>query len=288
MKYLQLLMVLFGTSFFLQANTICPEVEPSESTVLSDSIVCDILIDGTSLPGFNPLDSMYYVALGYNSIIPTVTLVPCDSANEVYGVTYVDATSFPGTTVITIETANGDAVFYINWFYEASASDSIICDILIDGTSLLEFNPADTTYDLYLGCEPVPEISFITCDSIIIVDSSYTETVQGDLKYTFYTATDSVSYYFSLFFSISLEEASPEVIRISPNPSHGMLNIQSSSGTKSRLSLIGPSGGVLQYIELNEGQLDHTFDVSQYPTGLYFIEVYRDGRLIQTEKLMID
>ncbi|MFH1161634.1 MAG: T9SS type A sorting domain-containing protein, partial [bacterium] len=76
----------------------------------------DILIDGTSLPGFDPDLFTYEVEVPGGVLIPQVTGLPIDPNATVI---VVDATAIPGTTTIDVfaEDLTTHNVYNINWIF---------------------------------------------------------------------------------------------------------------------------------------------------------------------------
>ncbi|MFH1161132.1 MAG: T9SS type A sorting domain-containing protein, partial [bacterium] len=76
----------------------------------------DILIDGTSLPGFDPDVFTYDVEVPGGVLIPQVTGLPMDPNATVI---VVDATTIPGTTTIDVfaEDLTTHNVYNVNWIF---------------------------------------------------------------------------------------------------------------------------------------------------------------------------
>ena len=70
---------------------------------------------------------------------------------------------------------------------------------------------------------------------------------------------------------IGLEELLADQLMIYPNPSQGQVTLESTLSL-SRISLYTTTGELINVIETDESTF--TFDLSEYPSGVYWISVY--------------
>ncbi len=299
MKHLYLLIVLFSTSFSIQASSRYSELEQQDLQMSTDSIVCDILINGVSIVGFTPLDTIYDVILPYNSPIPPVSIVLCDSTNVVDTLMIDDAVGVPGTSIFYIYTAQGNVTYFINWGYEAPSTDATLDSLYGDIGRFcwgFTFDSAQFSY----GWETVIEITTLVNFTVVSTDINATVVFTGSATVAPYgeliitvTAQDGItSQDYNVFVTLEcpmgLDENVNDFIDISPVPAKNNVDIHLNTTSSTSLYLVDLSGRVLQSIEIEEGTEDYQLDVSKSPSGMYFIEVHQDGAVLQSEKLIIE
>jgi hypothetical protein len=73
----------------------------------------------------------------------------------------------------------------------------------------------------------------------------------------------------------SFNRASNSNIKIYPNPTNAMLNIDILEGTYDEIVVFSTSGKLLYKVENNSSNL--RIDVSQYASGMYFIKFVSNG-----------
>ncbi len=94
------------------------------------------------------------------------------------------------------------------------------------------------------------------------------------------------TYYYSA--PLDLFEEQNSSVGLYPNPAKNLVNIDLNTTSSTSLSLADLSGRVLQTIELEEGLEAYQLDVSNYPLGMYFIEIHQEGKLLRSEKVIIE
>ncbi len=383
MRYFYPLMVLLCTCFIGRANTIYTEWEQPQSIAIVDSVVCDIVIDGVSIPSFTPLDTVYDVTIPFNAPIPVAEFIFCDSSLVADTIIIDAAVALPGTSIYQISTVAGDVTYHINWWSETPSSDADLASLTSQiGTLCPPFSPEHLNYELAVGpsftsltqftailsdslatlsisgsgtvapygdinilvtaednittklytihvvenCSPNFDLVFISdsnatwCEEFngdqsiyyVVVDSSYysfqilENVVAVDTLAEVYTYTtpedplryarvgvenqDSVVFYEVYFVDtcppLTVNEISLDQLEIYPNPVSDLLNIHVKSGNMDLIKLIDISGRMVQSINLQEGVEYYQVDLSDYTSGLYLIQVYQLGKLIQSEKLI--
>ncbi len=148
-------------------NILMPVDYPVINQILSnDATLSDLTIDGTTVSNFNAATLIYNVELAYGTVIvPTVVATTTDvNANA----TIVDASSLPGSTVITTVAEDGitQIVYTINYTITPH-TDATLADLTIDGTTVSGFNATTLTYDVELayGTVIVPTVVATTTDA---------------------------------------------------------------------------------------------------------------------------
>ncbi len=179
-------------------------------------------------------------------------------------------------------------------------SDTIIttCGMTIDGVEVPDFYQYDSLYTVALpyGTTELPLVEFIPCDSSFAISGE-------SLLYSGDTTAPGISTYFAygggviygpyiitwtIDDPLSLTESQNNTIELSPNPANGSVNIFLNNSSSSSISLVDLSGRVVQAIETEEGQDQYQMSLLDYASGVYFVQVIQDGRLIQNEKLLIE
>jgi hypothetical protein len=85
--------------------------------------------------------------------------------------------------------------------------------------------------------------------------------------------------------SVGVDENSPFDFSISPNPASTFLDVQLSNFIDAQITLTDATGRVLESQMIKNEEKVYTIDVSNYTSGIYFIEV--KGEQIQTQKIVI-
>ncbi len=177
MKNLYRIILLLYAGIFSNIHGANSYLETSAIQQTSDSIVCDLTVNGNSIVGFTPLVIVYDMVLPYNSPIPPIGVALCDSLNELISVVQTDPSSFPGTSIITFETDQGDATYYINWTYEIPSSDAGVISITSDtGMWCTDFHPDVYNYEVDIGSGSTA----LTILTVVPSDTNATITMEGD------------------------------------------------------------------------------------------------------------
>ena len=131
-----------------------------------DASLSGLLVDGTTVSGFEPDTTTYNVELpAGTTIVPTVTYTLNDSAATDL---LTDADGLPGATtvVVTAEDRVTTVTYTINFTVAEPppGPDASLSDLLVDGTTVDGFNPDTLSYDVELpyGTTAVPTV---TCET---------------------------------------------------------------------------------------------------------------------------
>ena len=131
---------------------------PSTNAKLSD-----ILVNGESISGFNPIVGTYAVELPYGTTAaPVVTPVKAEDGQTV---TVTQATSPTGSATIQVTAPDGTTTkTYTLNFSVALLSDNTLAGIKVNGTPIADFVPSQTTYrvELPLGTTTMPTVEAIS------------------------------------------------------------------------------------------------------------------------------
>ncbi len=171
--------------------------------------------------------------------------------------------------------------------------DSILCDLTINGGTITGFDVAITTYDVIISDTSGfhPPVGFFLCDTSI----NYTWTIEdgslpGSSLFTVEFLDSCIETYTInwLLEPLSIADNASITFEVYPNPAKEYINILMSNALNTSLSLVDLSGRVLELVTLEEGQEEYQLDVSEYASGVYFIEVVQDGNLMKSEKLILE
>ena len=134
----------------------------TEGAPNNDATLSDLLIDGTTVTGFDSGTYSYDVELPEGTtLVPTVTATPTDgNASHVVN----DAASIPGTTEVVVTAENGttELTYSVNFSIEGVAPVSDYCE-----TEVWHFNnPAETASAIYLTVTNLDALSmFVEIES---------------------------------------------------------------------------------------------------------------------------
>ena len=85
--------------------------------------------------------------------------------------------------------------------------------------------------------------------------------------------------------SVGLQELNGNIVYISPNPSNGLLTINSKTELQ-KIEVISVDGKVL----LNEvpTSVSHTLHLDNFANGIYFVNLYQNDRVVKREKVILN
>ncbi len=78
------------------------------------------------------------------------------------------------------------------------------------------------------------------------------------------------------------------MISFAPNPGSENINFTFSPSPQLDLQMVDCMGRKIWEQEMNPNVGNYQLDISKYPSGMYFIQVQSDGKLLQSEKLIIE
>ncbi len=131
---------------------------------LSDNTLKDIKVNGVSIPGFTPSQTIYRVSLPTSTTtIPDVEAVSAYPAGE-QTITYTEPSTIDGGTYQISVTTPGNPtpkIYKINFKLEAS-SYSMLKSLQMGDNLIPNFDPTHTTYyvNLPIGTTELPDITF--------------------------------------------------------------------------------------------------------------------------------
>ncbi len=107
--------------------------------------------------------------------------------------------------------------------------------------------------------------------------------LEGGLQYSVFIHKISQS-----ISTVGIEEyPDPLSLNICPNPARFNVNIKCDLMNNEALYFVDLFGRKIEKLDL-KGKDEISFDVSSYPSGMYFIQVEIDGKLLQSEKFIIE
>ncbi len=133
-------------------------------TVPDAAHLSDLKVDGTTISGFTSGTFEYSMELPYGTtVVPTVTATTVHtSASAVV----TAATSLPGSTTVAVTNGSASQTYTVN-FTIAPNTDATLSGISVEGTTLANFDPATTSYEVPLPAETstAPEVIATTTDA---------------------------------------------------------------------------------------------------------------------------
>lgn len=168
---------------------------------LTDNTLKDILINGNSIPGFNPTNNAYVVEMPLGTtedpVIEAVSNYAPGEQNIV-----VTNNGLNGKSTIVVTPPSGAARTYRISYVITESSYSYLKDILLDGVSLEGFEPATMQYNITLpvGTTTLPAITWEQGDAYQNVALA-SDGVNGTSRITVTAQNGNVSIY-RLVFSV--------------------------------------------------------------------------------------
>lgn len=175
-----------------------------------DATLSDLLMDGTTIDGFDS------GTLTYDVVLPEgTTTVPAFTASSNDGsatISYDQASSLPDTATVTVTSTDGVTTYSLTYtlyisVYETS-SDATLSDIQLDGTTINGFNAETLKYDTLLaaGTSTVPVVTATaTDDSATIVITQATSLT--DSATIVVTAEDETKLTYTIYFDVYVQSS---------------------------------------------------------------------------------
>ena len=144
---------------------------------MSDNELQDILVNGKSIPGYTPSQTVYKVSLPVSTTtMPTVTTVSKPEYGNDQTVVHTKPTVIDGGVYMLSVTTPGNKiakVYKLNFKLEKS-SYSYLKDLKVEGGYIAEFRPDNFTYyiNLPMGTTSLPKITYTLGDEYQTVSVS--------------------------------------------------------------------------------------------------------------------
>lgn len=167
-------------------------------------------------------------------------------------------------------------------YYEVS-SDASISDLLVDGSSVDGFSPAQLTYNVVLpsGTTTVPPVTAVTNhDSAVVTVTDATDLAGTEAERTstvLITAEDKVTtktYDVVFSLAVGIDDQNGETFGIYPVPADRFLHVRSMEPL-SEMRIISITGSTIVIQELS-GEKNTQVDISELESGVYFLKVSGD------------
>jgi hypothetical protein len=85
-----------------------------------------------------------------------------------------------------------------------------------------------------------------------------------------------------------VEFSSTATLNIYPNPANSALTISIGGSSRSLVTrLVNTAGMVLQSRMVEAGVVSVTMNTGAYPAGVYYVEIFEGGQLLQTTAVMV-
>jgi hypothetical protein len=145
----------------------------------SDATLSDLLVDGTTIEGFDPEVTDYYIVLPIS--VTDVPVVTATATDENATVDITPATEIPGITTILVTAEDNFTELTYKVHFRYGSSDATLSDLLINGTSIVGFDPEVISYEITMpkGSVIVPSISAVTNNENAVVAITPAEQIPG-------------------------------------------------------------------------------------------------------------
>ncbi len=132
----------------------------------ADASLSDLQVDGATISGFDSGTLVYDVELAYGTTtVPGVTATSTDVNADI---SIVDATSLPGSTVVTVTSEDGEAeITYTVNFTVAPNTDASLSNLQVDGVTVSGFDSGIFSYNVEFayGTTTVPAVTVTSTDA---------------------------------------------------------------------------------------------------------------------------
>lgn len=265
--YSLFLVIFIFTGFFhtkVNAQTACD----------TDSLICDVQLNGYTIPGFEIGDTVFYVGISYNDPIPALGFILCDTSLTFDNINITTAVGIPGTSVFVFNCDSiYSATYFIHWYYDG------FLDGLSFDTGMLcpEFNPYIFNYVLELDSSTtlVPTVNAFSLDTNEIVTINNVGSIPGTMTIVVEDTVTMTSNTYSIEIGgdcgLGISEEIPELF-IYPNPVRDILYLNTPTENILTAYILDMSGRIVQNHSITQ-QTEHLeLDVSQLQAGVYILE----------------
>ena len=134
---------------------------------ITDALLTDLAVNGTTVAGFDPATYSYTVELPYGTTVaPPVTAI-LEDANATKVIT--NAAALPGATTVVVTAHDGTTqlTYTVNFTIALPSTDASIFDLTVDGKTVSGFDPAVYSYTVELpyGTTVVPTVDAAVNDA---------------------------------------------------------------------------------------------------------------------------
>jgi len=295
---------LFGTFEERTAviNVVAEDTEfSSEYTVTfrlknNNPTLADILLNGVSLEGFNPIEVQYLFSLNHAEEIPAVTAIATEESSTVVVGDPEDISWGGYTTRIVITVTAEDDNYWLEYFlwFRYKDTDASLTEITLDAVALEGFDPEVFTYQVILpaGSTEVPQVGAVAfSENATVVITQATDLLGNDAARTATIVVTAEDEAFTLTYTIVFDRdvtsvGNPQIqqIKVFPNPVLNQLNISGLGNNVKGLSLIDITGQTIwstQVISETE-----QVDLSNMPGGIYMLRIIRANGSIEAIRII--
>ncbi len=273
-----------GDTSIQKTYTISFNIEAGDNTFLSD-----LLIDNTSLSGFDKNVFFYEVSLPYGTVtLPAITATPEDERSVV---AVTQALQIGDTVKVEVRSLNGEAAEYRIYFIIEKNSNAYASKIVIDGVNLESFKRNTRNYNYALDANhtgiPVVEVELEDVNATYVIIDTDTIPGQTVIEVTAENGIDQYTYRINFLKGGTNVVSFENDVEISlyPNPSSDNINfmIKGISQT-SNLELYTIEGRLIGSYILHEGI--NTINIENLQRSVYFYKVFLDKKTLGTGKFI--
>lgn len=139
----------------------------------------DLLVAGTSVPGFNPVVVHYEVILPQDASAPPS--IEATAAHETSNVVITQATTIPGTGTVAVTSQDGLTTRTYSVHFRKHSTNANLATLTVGGSLVAGFNPDITSYDIVLpeGTTTAPTVAATVADLSATLTVTQATTVPG-------------------------------------------------------------------------------------------------------------
>lgn len=173
----------------------------------NDASLKNITVNGESISGFDPITLNYDVELPLGTTaVPTIVGIATDSDADV---AVSNASSLPGTTEIVVTSADASttSTYKINLAITKN-NDATLSDLLVDGVTITDFDPALLAYTINLehGTVTVPSVTAEATDSNANVVINNASSLPGTTTVEVTAEDENTTITYEVIFSVGLND----------------------------------------------------------------------------------
>ena len=235
-----------------------------------------------------------------NTVNPQLSIIP-DQASIIKG-NWGTASIYLGDVTTNINNINGVA-FTVDFDNTLIETNNIWIEYLpsfIDASQNLHFRKLDfangkiftaSTHTVSTNVNGFGKIatlhyqikSSLTTDQVLNIGISQAN--QSDATGGITPLTSGAGTLMAIGASVGLQELTGNIISISPNPTNGLLTINSQTELQ-KVEIISVDGKVL--LSETPTNASHTLHLGNLSNGIYFVNLYQDNRIVKREKIVLN
>ena len=252
----------------------------------TDAKLSDLLVNGTTVPGFSPTVYTYNVVYPYGTTaLPIVTAISNFSgATKV--ITNISALPGAATVVVTAQDGTTTLTYIINFSVAAPSIDAKLSNLLVNGTTVPGFSPTGYSYNFILpyGTIIMPVVTAVLNDVNASKVINNVSSLPGSAT-VIVTAQDEVTMStYTINFTIALSIDYVELNYLGPYPSPTSGKIKIPCNNEGEITICDMAGKVIFKSKISPEF--NEFNLIGNDKGTYLVQTSIKGQIFKYKILL--